>query len=160
MEKAVMAECKDIDDITALRAEQQIEDWQNTVGKSFESYRQVFSDVTKKHLYERLNKSIFFSMMYIDNLPVAMCALEELGELPQITVCSGNNGRHGCIVSVYTRPDYRGNGYQQRLIRLLLAFAREKGFSNITLTTNTPDAKHIYEKAGFKYISDKYFLSL
>lgn len=28
------------------------------------------------------------------------------------------------------------------------------------LSTNTDDAKHIYEKFGFKYISDKYNLRL
>lgn len=31
-------------------------------------------------------------------------------------------------------------------------------FCDITLTTNTPDAAHIYEKLGFQYISKKYFL--
>lgn len=160
MEKIIIAQYEDIDNITDLRVEQQIEDWENTLGKNFKNYASVFSEITKKHLLLKLNKSIFFSMMYIDDFPVAMCALEELDDLPQITVCSDDNGRHGCIVSVYTKVAYRGNGYQQKLIKLLLDFAKQKGFSDITLTTNTPYAKHIYEKAGFRYISNKYFLSL
>ena len=79
--------------------------------------------------------------MYMDDKPVSMAALEELSELPQITVCNDKNGRHCCLVSVYTKPDYRGKDYQQKVI-------------------NTPDAIHIYEKFGFKKISSKYFLGL
>ena len=98
--------------------------------------------------------------MYMDDKPVSMAALEELSELPQITVCNDKNGRHCCLVSVYTKPDYRGKDYQQKVIKRLLAFAKSKGFTEITLTTNTPDAIHIYEKLGFKKISSKYFLGL
>lgn len=98
--------------------------------------------------------------MYLDEKPIAMCAIEELSELPQIIVCTDSNGRHGCIVSVYTEPEYRGNGYKQELIRYLLDFAIIKRFNDITLTTNTPDAAHIYKKVGFKMISNKYFLAL
>lgn len=99
-------------------------------------------------------------MMYLDEKPIAMCAIEELSELPQITVCTDSNGRHCCIVSVYTKPEYRGNGYQQELIRYLLDFAKTEHFNDITLTTNTSDAAHIYQKVGFKMISNKYFLTL
>ena len=98
--------------------------------------------------------------MYYENEPIAICALEELSELPQITVCTEPDGRHCCLVSVYTKPAWRGNGYQQELIRYLLDFAKKEGFNDITLTTNTPDAMHIYEKLGFQMISNKYFLAL
>lgn len=89
-----------------------------------------------------------------------MAAIEQQNELPQITICTNKNGKHCSLVSVYTVPNYRGNGYQQKVITYLLEFAKSKGFTDITLTTNTPDAIHIYEKFGFKYISKKYFLSL
>ena len=55
--------------------------------------------------------------MYMDDKPVAMAALEELSELPQITVCNDKNGRHCCLVSVYTKPDYRGKVYQQQVVK-------------------------------------------
>ena len=42
----------------------------------------------------------------------------------------------------------------------LLQMARERGFGDVTLTTNRPDAIHVYEKAGFRHTSDKYFLKL
>ena len=90
---------------------------------------------------------------------MAMSALEEQDELPPITVCMENK-RHGWVVSVYTKPEHRGRGYQQALMKELLQMARERGFGDVTLTTNRPDAIHVYEKAGFRHTSDKYFLKL
>lgn len=98
--------------------------------------------------------------MYIECKPVAMAVLEELSELPQITVCSNKNGRNCCLVSVYTKHDYCGKGYQQLIIKYLLEFAQSEGFKDITLTSNASDAIHIYEKFGFKQISRKPFLNL
>lgn len=89
-----------------------------------------------------------------------MCGLEETDELPQITVCTQVAYRHGWLVSAYTKPQYRGNGYMQALVTEVLQCAKENGFSDLTLTTNTPDAMHIYEKVGFRYVSDKYYLAL
>lgn len=158
-QEMIIATANNIDDIVALRVEMQIEDWNNTLSKDFSCYSNEFAKITRKHLIEKLNKSIYFAIMYLDDEPVAMCALEELSELPQITVCSDKNGRHCCLVSVYTKPNHRGNGYQQQLIRFILNFAKEANFNDITLTTNTPDAIHIYEKVGFKLISNKYFFN-
>lgn len=138
----------------------QIEDWENTLKKDFSIYSNQFYEITKKHIEERLNKSLYFAVMYLDEKPIAMCGIEELEELPQITVCTESNGRHCCVVSVYTVPEYRGKGYQQEVIKYLLNFAKEENFNDITLTANTPDAVHIYEKIGFKKISSKYFLEI
>ncbi len=160
MIKMLIAQPENIDDITRLRVEMQIEDWNKTLSDDFSCYADDFAVITKRHLIEKLNKSIFFGVMYFDNKPIAICALEELSELPQITVCTEKNGRHCCLVSVYTKPDFRGAGYQQKLIKHLLEFAKRQGFNDITLTANTPDAIHIYEKIGFKLISNKYFLNL
>ncbi|MCH5321268.1 MAG: GNAT family N-acetyltransferase [Eubacterium sp.] len=160
MTKMLIAKSENVDDITKLRVEMQIEDWNNTLSTDFSSYAYEFAAITKNHLIDKLNKSIYFAVMYLDDEAIAMCALEELCELPQITVCTDENGRHGWIVSVYTKPVFRGNGYQQRLIKYMLEFAKTQGFNDITLTTNTPDAIHIYEKVGFKLISNKYFLNL
>ena len=46
----------------------------------------------------------------------------------------------------------------QILLDYFLDFAIKQGYTDIVLSTNTPDAKHIYEKFGFQYISDKYYL--
>lgn len=156
-----IADCTDIDNITALRVEQQIEDWNKTaLIKDFSKYSDSFTSITKNHLLKNLNKSVYFVIMYLKNSPIAMCALEETYELPQITICEKPHSRFGSLVSVYTKPDFRGKGCQQKLLKELLNFAKQQGFTDITLTTNTADAKHIYKKLGFEYISDKYYLKI
>ncbi len=158
MKKIVIAKNGNINDIVDLRVEMQIEDWEQTLGKDFSIYAKQFYEITKKHIETRLNKSLYFALMYFNKNPIAMCGIEELCELPQITICTESNSRHCCVVSVYTKPKYRGKGYQQEIIKYLLEYAKKEHFNDITLTTNTPDAAHIYEKVGFKKISSKYFL--
>lgn len=160
MKELRIATEENIEDIVALRVQMQIEDWNKTLNRDFSCYSAAFADISRKHIQKRLNQSIYFALLYLEGKAIAMCAIEELPELPQITVCLNPGGRHCCVVSVYTKPEYRGHGYQQSLIRYLLDFAKKERFTDITLTTNTPDAAHIYEKVGFTRISDKYFLAL
>lgn len=98
--------------------------------------------------------------MYIDGKAVSLCGLQVKESLPQITVCENGSEKSAELVSVYTVPDCRGRGYMQSLLLFLLDFAKEQGYTDVVLITNTDDAKHIYEKFGFKYISDKYYLRL
>lgn len=124
MKSIIMAKDENIDDIVSLRVKMQVEDWNFTLHKDFSVYADRFYDITKNYVKERLNQSLYFAMMYLEDNPVAMCGLEETAELPQITVCTERSGRHGCMVSVYTRPEYRCRGYQQETIKYLLNFAK------------------------------------
>ena len=159
LNRIVRADLSHIDTITDMRVRQQVEHWTHTLGEDFSVYAQHYREITASYLRRRLNHSLFYVLKYADGMPVAMCALEEQDELPPITVCMENK-RHGWVVSVYTMPEHRGRGYQQSLMQELLALARERGFGDVTLTTNRPDAIHVYEKAGFRHVSDKYFLEL
>ncbi len=158
-DRIVRADLSHIGAITEMRVCQQVEHWTRTLEKDFGVYAEEYRAVTEGYLRRRLNHSLFYVLKYADGEPVAMCALEEQDELPPITVCIDNK-RHGWIVSVYTKPEHRGRGYQQELMKELLQLARERGFGDVTLTTNRPDAIHVYEKAGFRHVSDKYFLKL
>ena len=157
--RIVRADLSHIDVIADMRVAQQVENWTNILGEDFSVYAAQYRGVTAEYLHRRLNHSLFYVLKYAADVPVAMCALEEQDELPPITVCMENK-RHGWVVSVYTKPEYRGNGYQQALMKELLQMARERGFGDVTLTTNRPDAIHVYEKAGFQHTADKYFLKL
>ena len=157
--RIVRADLSHIDVIADMRVAQQVENWTNILDRDFAVYAEQYRQVTVGYLRRRLNHSLFYVLKYVDDEPVAMSALEEQDELPPITVCLKNK-RHGWVVSVYTMPEYRGRGYQQSLMQELLALARERGFGDVTLTTNRPDAIHVYEKAGFRHVSDKYFLEL
>ncbi len=158
-ERIVRADLSHIDVIADMRVAQQVENWTGILQKDFSVYAEQYRAVTVEYLHRRLNHSLFYVLKYASDEPVAMCALEEQDELPPITVCMENK-RHGWIVSVYTRPEHRGRGYQQALMKELLQLARERGFGDVTLTTNRPDAIHVYEKAGFQHTADKYFLKL
>ena len=151
--RIVRADLSHIDVIADMRVAQQVENWTNILSKDFAVYASQYREVTVSYLRRRLNHSLFYVLKYADNKPVAMCALEEQDELPPITVCMENK-RHGWVVSVYTKPEHRGKGYQQALMKELLQMARERGFGDVTLTTNRPDAIHVYEKAGFQHTSD------
>lgn len=153
-----IAEKDDIEIIVQMRTEQQIEDWNLTsANKEYSKYADYFFDLTKDYLFENLNRKIFFAIMVFDDIPIAMCAIETLETLPQITACEFENFKAGEVVAVYTRKQYRGKCYQQRLLKFLLDFAKNEGFCNLVLTTNTNDAQHIYKKLGFRYISNKYY---
>ena len=157
--RIVRADLSHIDVIADMRVAQQVENWTNILDKDFGVYAAQYRHVTVSYLQRRLNHSLFYVLKYVDDEPVAMSALEEQDELPPITVCMENK-RHGWVVSVYTKPEHRGRGYQQALMKELMQMARERGFGDVTLTTNRPDAIHVYEKAGFRHTSDKYFLKL
>ena len=157
--RIVRADLSHIEVIADMRVAQQVENWTNILGQDFAVYAAQYREVAVSYLRRRLNHSLFYVLKYVDDVPVAMSALEEQDELPPITVCIDNK-RHGWVVSVYTKPEHRGKGYQQALMKELLQMARERGFGDITLTTNRPDAIHVYEKAGFQHTADKYFLKL
>lgn len=158
-DRIVRADLSHIDVIAQMRVAQQVENWTSILERDFAEYASQYRQITVSYLRRRLNHSLFYVLKYVNHEPVAMAALEEQDELPPITVCMENK-RHGWIVSVYTKPEHRGKGYQQALMKELLQMARERGFGDVTLTTNRPDAIHVYTKAGFQHTSDKYFLKL
>lgn len=160
MKDIVIASEKQLEDIVSLRIKMQLEDWSTTLNQDFSYYAEPFAEITRKHIQDKLNRSIYFAILYLDGEAAAMCAIEELSELPQITMCVGSKGKHGRLVSAYTKPEARRQGYQQELTAFLLDFAKEKGFLDITLTTNTPEAAHVYEKSGFQQTSSKYYIQL
>ena len=56
------------------------------------------------------------------------------------------------VVWVGVNNKDRGNGYASAMLDESIKFAKEKGYKQMTLEVpgNSPDARHIYEKYGFK----------
>lgn len=67
---------------------------------------------------------------------------------------SHQTGKRAHIMNVYTRSAYRRKGIAKRLLELLLAEAKEKGVTNITLDS-TDIGKPLYKSLGFQG-SDEY----
>lgn len=57
-------------------------------------------------------------------------------------------GTTGVLLNVYTKEYYRHQGHADKLVRMAIAEAKEKGLSNITLTA-TRDGYGLYKKIGF-----------
>lgn len=58
------------------------------------------------------------------------------------------NGLYGDVLSVYTAPEYRGQGLCSQLIQNLIQYGRDRGLGRIDLMA-TDEGYPIYKKAGF-----------
>lgn len=63
-------------------------------------------------------------------------------------------GENGYIMNMYTRPACRRRGIAYKTLDLLVAAARERGVSRITLEA-TSMGRPLYEKYGFKGLGDE-----
>lgn len=63
-------------------------------------------------------------------------------------------GENGYIMNMYTRPAYRRRGIAYKTLDLLVAAARERGVSRITLEA-TRMGRPLYEKYGFVGLGDE-----
>ena len=57
--------------------------------------------------------------------------------------------RSADLQSVYLRPEHRGGGLGQRLVRAAIELARAEGAEHLTVHA-TPDAAAFYERFGFE----------
>ena len=82
----------------------------------------------------------FYSAWYGD-------ALAGCGALKQI------DARHGELKSMRAHPDYRGKGVGRAILDHLLAEARARGYTRVSLETGRPapflPARRLYEANGF-----------
>ena len=84
---------------------------------------------------------------------VVACALLLAVEKPMSP--SFPNGRTGTVLNVYTEPTYRRRGVARRLMEMLLADARERGFCVVELKA-TEDGCPLYRSLGFEESRTKY----
>lgn len=68
----------------------------------------------------------------------------------------------GEIVSIYIHPDYCRKGYGQKLLEVALTDIKNDGFQNCYLWVlkENSNARHFYEKNGFRFNQDVYDLEI
>lgn len=58
------------------------------------------------------------------------------------------------VMWIEVDKDYRGRGFAQEVLKWVIKFAKERKYKTLTLEVpgTSPDARHIYEKLGFKEV--------
>ena len=107
----------------------------------------VYYDETTDHLFELFQKpgSIYYVALMDDEI-VGGGGIYPSDGLPNGT-CE--------LVKMYLLPEARGIGLGKRIIEECLAFAKEKGYTQVYIESmpELENALKVYEKFGFKYIS-------
>lgn len=70
-----------------------------------------------------------------------------------------SNGKVGKLMNMYTVPQQRRRGVATGMLAFVLAYAQRNALGRIMLNAS-PMGKSLYEKAGFKLISNEYMLDL
>lgn len=105
----------------------------------------------KNVLLQQLNKTMYFFIAKDknNNRTVACNGVIIHQMLPDIKAY---------ITSVYTEEDYRQNGIQNILMKMILDFLNEINCKKIELDASNPPAIKLYEKFGFIKNDIKYIL--
>ncbi len=143
------ADANDIEDLVDLKIKQ-ILFFYNRDGIVMKNENQKREDI-KKVLLQELNKTMcFFIAKDKDTNRVVACNGVIIHQmLPEIKAY---------ITSVYTEEDYRQNGIQNILMKMILNFLNEINCKKIELDASNPPAIKLYEKFGFIKNDKKYIL--
>lgn len=143
------ADTNDIEDLVDLKIKQ-ILFFYNRDGIVMKNENQKREDI-KKVLLQELNKTMYFFIAKDkDTNRVVACNGVIIHQmLPEIKAY---------ITSVYTEEDYRQNGIQNILMKMVLNFLNEINCKKIELDASNPPAIKLYEKFGFIKNDIKYIL--
>lgn len=131
-----------IEEIIPLRIALQKVDFENNLGIE----EKILEDKTREFLNENLDKDLYMFGVYVDNNLVSICGLTIFKYFPQADDLSC---KVGYITSVYTKDEYRRNGYQKKVFLECLKLGETLGIKRFKLSTKNPIAMKMYESVGF-----------
>lgn len=119
--------------------------WLKEIKKCEWSAAQLLSRMLTENTF---HKTLGYGTLY---LLVDNTHLISFGTLTQKD-CFEDNNMYPWIGYIFTKPQYRGHRYSQKIINKMISDARKEGYSRVYLAT-----EHIglYEKYGFTYLKDR-----
>ena len=132
----------DIDKIIPLRVALQIYDHKGKLGIE----QKQLEEKTRHFLEENINQDLYMFGTFVDNELVSICGFIIFKHFPQVDDLSC---KVAYITSVFTKEEYRGNGYQRKAFEECLNFAKSLGIIRFKLSTANPDAMKLYASMGF-----------
>lgn len=142
------ASLKDIEVLTDLR----IAYLKDDLGNICDEDLGILQDTLPSYYTKHLNKDL---MVYVarNQEDIVSCAFLLIVEKPMSP--SFITGKTGTVLNVYTKPEYRHNGYAKRLMTMMLEDATKLGISVIDLKA-TEDGYPLYKSVGFEDVIAKY----
>ena len=142
------ADKNDIAELTELRIAYLKEDFGTLSSDEEQKLRLQIPTYFEKHLNK--DAIAFVAKNSEEIVAVALLLIEEKPANPNFI-----HGKTGEVLSVYTKPQHRKNGYAFKLISMLTDYAKENNIDRVDLLA-TELGCSVYKKAGFEEHKSKY----
>lgn len=138
----------DIDELIELRIAYMIDDFGSVSDYEKECMEKQLPDYFNRKLGDEL---VAFTAREANH--IVSVAYLHIIEMPANSILL--NGLYGEVLSVYTRPEYRGKGICTQLIKNLIEYGNARGLGRIDLSA-TKEGYPIYKKIGFEEKEQRY----
>ena len=136
-----LATKEDIDELIRMRIEYMIDDFGSVSDKEREGMERQLPDYFSRKLGTEL-----IAFVAKEGKRIVSVAYLHIIEMPANSILL--NGLYGEVLSVYTEPEYRGQGLCTQLMKNLVEYGRETGLGRVDLSA-TSKGYPIYKKIGF-----------
>ena len=138
----------DINELVRLRIAYMIDDFGGISDHEKECMEKQLPDYFNRKLGDEL-----VAFVAKDNNRIVSVAYLHIIEMPANSILL--NGLYGEVLSVYTEPEYRGNGLCTTLMKNLIAYGEKRGLGRVDLSA-TKEGYPIYAKIGFAEKEHRY----
>ena len=143
----------DIDELVKLRIAYMVDDFGGVSDHEKECMEKQLPDYFNRKLGDEL-----IAFVAKDGNRIVSVAYLHIIEMPANSILL--NGLYGEVLSVYTEPEYRGNGLCTKLMQNLIDYGKKRGLGRVDLSA-TREGYPIYSKMGFvekeqRYIDMRY----
>ena len=139
---------EDIDELIKLRIAYMIDDFGSVTDHEKECMETQLKDYFDRKLGDEL--IVFVAR---DGKRIVSVAYLHIIEMPANSILL--NGLYADVLSVYTEPEYRGQGLCTKLMEMLVEYGKKRGLGRIDLSA-TEKGYPIYKKIGFEDTEHRY----